>query len=88
MSETAEAEVNSWFSRMETLCVAQGAPEGWKIAVSEMLGNYPKYTHYQFKGAVYPPLQRGARKGSPNYRRPAPGTERTYIFDVETVRAA
>jgi hypothetical protein len=88
MSEAAaETEIKSWFQRMADLCIEQGAPEGWEVSVSEMLGNYPTYSHYQFKGAVYPPILRGPRKGRPNYKKPVPGTERTYVFDVDKIRA-
>ena len=80
-------EQKGWHQRVADECIRRGAPEGWTVSVSEMLGSYPNYTHYQFTGAVYQPLLRGPRKGRPNYKRPIPGTERKFIMANDEVRA-
>lgn len=77
----------NWFEKIEAECLRRGAPDGWQVVRSELLGSHPNYTHHQFTGAVYPPITRGARKGRPNYRRPVNGTHRVFILSNDEVRA-
>jgi len=78
----AEAEIQTWFDKVAALCIARGAPEGWEVSLSELLGTYPTYTHYKIDGAVYGKPAPGRRKG-----KPVAGTKMTFIFSNEEIRA-
>lgn len=79
--------MSGWMDQMAGECIKRGAPAGWTIAVSSLLGNYPKYTHYQFEGAVYGRYVKGPKKGRINYSKPFEGTRMTFILSIEEVRA-
>lgn len=83
----AERKILSWWDKVANKCIEKGAPEGWTVAVSSLLGTHPNYTHYEIKGAVYLPLTKGLRKGKPNFKKPVPGTEGSYIFSLAEFRS-
>ena len=58
-----------------------GHGDGWQVCVYERMppSNTP-CLYYSLKGAVYPPLKSGPRKGRTNVAKPSPGTEETVII--------
>lgn len=58
-----------------------GLPEGWRAYRLAVLGT--NGSHVQMDGGVYPETySKGPRKGSPDYRKPLPGSERTVIISM------
>lgn len=78
----AETKIQTWFDKVAALCIARGAPEGWEVSVSELLGTYPTYTHYKIDGAVYGKPVPGRFKG-----KPIDGTKMTFIFSNAEIHA-
>lgn len=74
----------SWFDKIDALCRSKGAPENWHVSVSSLEDSEMNY--YKFEGAVFEPYVIGPKKGTPNYKKPIEGTQRTYIFEAKEVR--
>jgi len=74
----------------EVLRESHDLPLGWKlVSMGWIGGKKPEHwTHMEMKGAVYPLVTRGKRKGYPNYRKPDPATNRTIILSAAEFRTA
>lgn len=62
-------------------------PAGWRVSAWEVKNDRTPQEFIEVKGAVYPPITRGKRKGLPNYRKPEPGTEMRLSFTLEDITA-
>lgn len=80
--EEIKAKPRALDPRTEYLKERYSLPEGWVWHSFEGIGS--EYTHALYKGGVYlHAKQRGKYKGSTDYRRPEPGTERDVVFSED-----
>lgn len=62
-----------------------GLPDGWQAFRVAVLGTAG--THVELEGGVFPvKFLSGPRAGTPNYKKPIKGTERTVILSIEEYR--
>lgn len=76
-----------YFEKLAAYCIeVKGAPVGFDVVEVGCVGGSetawpPDHTHVEVKGAIYPPITKGPRKGKPNYRNPVEGSKRTYYLE-------